>query len=84
MNTDPDIAELKECQRRLEAKLSSLIQRHPVLRRAEAKVNIQRQSQGYWLCAIKAAALSERPASRRAFTTTSPSRVLHFAGEPRK
>jgi hypothetical protein len=38
MNTDQDIAELKECQRRLEAKLKDLIERSPALRKAMERV----------------------------------------------
>jgi len=40
MNTDQDIAELKECQRRLEAKIAALIERHPALRRAHSLAEI--------------------------------------------
>jgi hypothetical protein len=40
MNTDQDIAELKECQRRLEAKINALVARTPVLRKAMEREHI--------------------------------------------
>jgi hypothetical protein len=41
MNTDQDIAELKECQRHLEAKIAALIECHPALRRAHCRADVR-------------------------------------------
>jgi hypothetical protein len=44
MNTDQDIERLKASTRRLEAKLKDLIERSPVLRRAQALAELRCQT----------------------------------------